>query len=134
MGAINKITNNYEYPSIARKGSKYKCPSCEKDVMFRNGKIRLPHFAHCKSLNPCHYYEKPSETQIHKDAKLRMKTILENKREIIFNRICQNCILEEPTICEYKISKNDYTEIMEAKLEYKFTYEKSTRFADVALL
>ena len=30
MGAINKTTNKYEYPRIANKCNKYKCPSCEK--------------------------------------------------------------------------------------------------------
>ena len=35
MGAINKITNKYEYPRIANKINKYKCPSCEKDVIFK---------------------------------------------------------------------------------------------------
>ena len=39
MGAINKTTNKYEYPKIANKINKYKCPFCEKDVIFRNGKI-----------------------------------------------------------------------------------------------
>jgi competence CoiA-like predicted nuclease len=38
MGAINKTTNKYEYPKIANKINKYKCPFCEKDVIFRNGK------------------------------------------------------------------------------------------------
>ena len=39
MGAINKHTNNYEYPKIADKKYKYKCPCCEKDVIFKNGKV-----------------------------------------------------------------------------------------------
>jgi len=33
MGAINKTTNKYEYPKIANKINKYKCPFCEKDVV-----------------------------------------------------------------------------------------------------
>ena len=38
MGAINKLTNNYEYPKIATRGKdKYKCPCCEKDVIFKKG-------------------------------------------------------------------------------------------------
>ena len=80
MGAINKSTNNYEYPKIAVKNNKYKCPSCDKDIIFRNGKILQPHFAHYKSTNPCNYYEKPSESQIHKDAKLLMKSLLNDKK------------------------------------------------------
>ncbi len=34
MGAINKLTNEYEYPKIAEKGNKYMCPECKKDVNF----------------------------------------------------------------------------------------------------
>jgi competence CoiA-like predicted nuclease len=49
MGAINKLTNNYEHPKIANKKYKYICPSCEKDVIFKKGKIKQPHFAHYKS-------------------------------------------------------------------------------------
>ena len=91
MGAINKTTNNYEPPKLADKKNKYKCPSCEKNVIFRNGKIKKPHFAHYKSNNPCSYYEKPSESQIHKDAKLLMKTLLDRKRPINIYRKCYYC-------------------------------------------
>lgn len=34
MGAINKTTNEYEYPKIANKINKYKCPSCDKNGNF----------------------------------------------------------------------------------------------------
>ena len=27
MGAINKLTNDYEYPKIADRNNKYKCPN-----------------------------------------------------------------------------------------------------------
>ena len=134
MGAINKTTNNYEYPKIANKINKYKCPFCEKDVIFRNGKIKQPQFAHYKSDNPCSYYEKPNETQIHKDAKLLMKTLLDNKNKILFYRECYECLLEENTIFEYKITDNDYNENTIASMEYRFNYNNSNRSADVALV
>ena len=134
MGAINKTTNKYEYPKIANKINKYKCPFCEKDVIFRNGKIKQPHFAHYKSDNPCSYYEKPNETQIHKDAKLLMKTLLDNKNKILFYRECYECLLEENTIFEYKIIDNDYNENTIATMEYRFNYNNSNRSADVALV
>ena len=133
MGAINKTTDKYEYPKIANKSNKYKCPFCEKDVIFRNGKIKQPHFAHYKSENPCSYYDKPTETQIHKDAKLLMKTLLDNNSEICFHRECYGCIFEEPTIMEYNITKNDYDNT-EAFFEYRFNYNNSNRSADVALV
>ena len=51
MGAINIDTEDYEYPKIANKSNKYKCPFCDKKVMFRNGKIKQPHFAHYTPFN-----------------------------------------------------------------------------------
>ena len=134
MGAINKNTNNYEYPRIADKNNKYKCPNCDKNVIFRKGKIKQPHFAHYKSENPCSYYDKPNETQIHKDAKLLMKTLLDNKNKILFYRECYECLLEENTIFEYEITDNDYNENTIATMEYRFNYNNSNRSADVALV
>jgi hypothetical protein len=134
MGAINKNTNNYEYPKIASKKCKYKCPDCEKDVIFKKGIILKPHFAHYKSEKPCYYYDKPSETQIHKDAKLLLKTLLDNNHEISFHRECCKCLFEEPSIFGYKISKNDYNENTKSIMEYKFNYNHSNRSADVALI
>ena len=132
MGAINKTTNNYEYPKIANKINKYKCPFCEKDVIFRNGKIKQPHFAHYKSDNPCSYYEKPNETQIHKDAKLLMKTLLDNKRLINIYRKCYYCY-EDPEDF-LNIRDEEYTDGVNAVIEYKFNYNNSKKSADVALL
>ena len=136
MGAINKNTNNYEYPKIANKEKKYKCPSCEKNVIFKNGKILKPHFAHYKSDNPCYYYDKPSETQIHKDAKMLMKTLLDNKKNIFIYRTCNYC---KQRNCGYseEISydiKDNYNENTKAIVEYKFYYNNSNRSADVALI
>jgi hypothetical protein len=132
MGAINKTTNKYEYPKIANKINKYKCPSCEKDVIFRNGKINKPHFAHYKSDNPCYYYEKPNETQIHKDAKLLMKTLLDNKNNISIHRSCNYCCGYSGCI-DYDIFEDDYNNT-KAIIEYKFNYNNSNRSADIALL
>jgi hypothetical protein len=134
MGAINKSTNKYEYPKIANKTNKYKCPFCEKNVIFRNGKIKQPHFAHYKSDNPCSYYEKPNETQIHKDAKLLMKTLLDNKCSINIYRNCYYCHgYEEPK--EFlNIRHKEYSDDADTVIEYKFNYNNSKKSADVALL
>lgn len=132
MGAINKTTNKYEYPIIANKINKYKCPSCEKDIIFRNGKIKQPHFAHYKSINPCSYYEKPNEHQIHKDSKLLMKTLLDDKRCINIYRKCSYCYKNQEIILNIK--SEEYTDNVCAKIEYKFNYNNSQKSADVALL
>jgi hypothetical protein len=132
MGAINKNTNDYEYPKIASKENKYKCPCCEKDVIFRNGKIKQPHFAHYKSDSPCFYYDKPSETQVHKDAKLLLKSLLDNKKIIIINKTCnistQVCLPDQIYCDDY------YNENTKAVIEHKFYYNNANRSADVALI
>jgi len=137
MGAINKTTNKYEYPKIANKTNKYKCPSCEKGVIFRNGKIKRPHFAHHKSDNPCYYYDKPCETQIHKDAKLLMKSLLDNKKNISIHRSCNYCEQRHCGInfgIDYNIFNDDYNENTKAIIEYKFFFNNSNRSADIAFV
>lgn len=125
MGAINKITNNYEYPKIATKNNKYKCPSCEKDVILKKGKINKPHFSHYKSDNPCVYYEKPSETQIHKDAKLLMKSLLDKKQAINIYRKCCYCYeAPEYVLC---IDDEEYNDNVNVVIEYKFNYNNSKK-------
>ena len=76
LGALKKGTTDYVYPAIATKANKYVCPECAKDLMLRAGTKRVKHFAHFASENPCTYYDKPSEAQIHKDAKMLMKHVL----------------------------------------------------------
>jgi hypothetical protein len=134
MGAINKNTNDYEYPRIANKSNKYKCPCCEKDVIFRNGKIKQPHFAHYKSESPCHYYDRPNETQIHKDAKLLMKSLLDGKKSICILRNCDQINCNCNNNVRYCISNDDYSENTHAVIEHRFNYNNSNRSADVALV
>jgi len=127
LGAINKITGEYVYPKIANKKDKYICPECNKDLILCQGKIRVHHFRHkLDSINPCHHYSNPTESQIHKDAKLLMKNILEKKIPIKIIRDCFNCkervYIEIPQITEKSIISN----------EYRFTYDCGTKIADVA--
>jgi hypothetical protein len=135
MGAINKETLNYEYPKIASKKNKYKCPSCDKDVIFRKGKIKTSHYAHKKSNTPCYYYDRPSESQIHKDAKMLMKTLLDKKTNISFYRKCNDCYENEDENINYilEINEESYNNTY-AFIEHKFIYNNSNRSADVALV
>ena len=132
MGAINKLINEYEYPRIAEKGKKYMCPECKKDVNFCKGQIKQPYFAHKKSESSCYYYDKPSESQIHKDAKCLMKLLLTNKTQMEFYNICSECKDKVYGCCE--LFKNHYENNMEAIIEYKFEYNNSKKSADVALI
>jgi len=138
MGAINKNTNNYEYPKFADKKYKYKCPHCDKNVIFKNGKIKIKHFSHYKSDNKCFYYDSPNESQIHKDAKLLMKTLLDSKKQIYINRTCNynsnihKCGRRCHDIC-FDINES-YNENTQSIIEYKFNYKNSQKSADVALI
>lgn len=137
MGAINKNTNEYEYPKIANKKFNYECPHCNLNVIFKKGKINRPHFAHYKSNNPCYYYNKPSESQIHKDAKLLMKKLLNSKIQFNFMRCCNFCTKRNkkctPYVDHCKIIQQDYMNY-EIKLEYAFTYNNSRKIADIAII
>jgi hypothetical protein len=132
MGAINKLTNNYEYPRIAEKGKKYMCPECKKDVNFCKGKIKQPYFAHKKSESHCYYYDKPSESQIHKDAKFLLHKLLTNKTQIKFYNICRDCKEKVYGCCE--LIEDYYTSDIRPIIEYKFEYNDSKKSADVALI
>ena len=132
MGSINKITNEYEYPRIAQKGKKYVCPECKKDVNFCKGPIKQPYFAHKKSNDPCYYYDNPSESQIHKDAKNLLKTLLTNKTEMIFYNVCKDCEDKVYGCCE--LFEDNYEDNIKAIIEYRFTYNDSNKSADVALI
>jgi hypothetical protein len=128
LGALNKITNEYVYPKIANKDNEYICPDCKKDLILKQGNIRIHHFAHSKDNLKCNYYDKPSESQIHKDAKLLLKNILENEQKITFIRKCNNKCCKE----KYKIP--NFSDTSEILLEYKFFFNNSYKIADVAYI
>ena len=79
IGAINKITKQYCFPILANKNDEYIRPECNKSLILKKGILIIYHFSHYKADNPCNYYNNPTETQIHKDAKLAIKQILVNK-------------------------------------------------------
>ena len=127
LGAINKLTGEYVYPRIANKKDKYICPECNKDLILVQGETRIHHFRHkVDSINPCHHYSKPSESQIHKDGKMLMKTLLENKIPLQFIRQCVSCKISS------EINLPEITEDSTIKIEHRFNYEDELRIADVA--
>ena len=128
LGAINKLTGEYVYPKIANKKDNYICPECNKDLILCQGEIRVHHFRHkIDSINPCHHYSNPTETQIHKDAKILLKKLLEKKNPISFIRNCCCCKINE----EFEIP--EMTEGSVIKLEYRFEYN-GPKIADVAYI
>ena len=91
MGALHKETNKHINPSFATKEDKYICPDCKRSVIFRSGKIKRPHFAHKSEEIKCNYYDKPSESEIHKEAKFLMSHILNERIPITFKKLCESC-------------------------------------------
>lgn len=137
MGALNKQTNEYEYPAIASKSNSYKCPDCDRDVTFKKGEINRPHFAH-KQNDACNYYDRPNESQIHKDAKNLLYSLLKSKTELNIKRKCVRCNgiyhvdgeWKGHTISQYNYEDGSPTPM----IEYKFKYNNSNKSADVALV
>lgn len=129
LGAINKQTNTYETPYYASKKNKYICPDCDKQVILRKGNINRHHFAHQSNENTCNYYDKPSESQIHKDCKLLLKFLIKRHKDI---EIYRKCILCNSNDKIYNIIFDE--EKHKIKKEFGFKYQKHQRYADVALI
>ena len=127
LGAINKITGEYVYPKIANKKDEYICTECNKDLILCQGEIRVHYFRHKVDINPCHHYSNPTETQIHKDAKILLKNLLERKIHISFIRSCCRCKENE----EFEIPEISETSVIQ--LEYRFEYN-GVKIADVAYI
>jgi len=128
LGAFNKLTGEYVYPKIANKKDEYVCPECDKDLILCKGEIRLHHFRHkVDSVNPCNNYNNPGETQIHRDAKLLMKSLLERKIPISFVRNCASCKKNE----EFEIT--EISETSKILLEHRFEFN-GPKTADVAYI
>lgn len=131
LGALEKETGHYVYPLIARKGIQYACPSCERDVTFKLGKIKKPHFAHKPSQNPCFYYDRPNESEIHKEAKLVLDRVLKDRRPFEILRECKHCFTGNAMKVMFSSETFENTE---SKIEYRFVFEEKIKVADVALL
>jgi endogenous inhibitor of DNA gyrase (YacG/DUF329 family) len=154
LGALIKDTNQYEHPKVAKKETKYTCPGCSRDVIFKQGEINAAHFAHKSSENPCQYYNRPNESQIHKDAKLKLKHLLCVIQEVYIIRSCDTCNrstynynndCHRPSCScgfdldiggNYNNTDGCYctSQLYEIVLEYRFEHNGSYRIADVAIL
>lgn len=124
-GAINKKTGEYTLPIHAIKEDIFICPECREELILKQGKIRIFHFSHKKNSN-CTYFTHPTESQIHKDAKLKFKMMIEKKMNTEFKRQC--CICDATTIFHLP-EINENSNII---IEYRFPYQNSFKVADVA--
>ncbi len=129
LGGLNKTTDKYVYPKIANKADQYVCPDCTKDLTLCQGEIRIPYFRHkIDAINPCNHYSSPSESQIHKDAKLLLKELLDSKTLFTMTRLCSCCKEKD----EFDIP--DMTDESVVELEHRFNYNNGVKIADVAYL
>ena len=126
LGALIENTNIYVLATYANKNNVHICPDCGDKLILKKGDIRIPHFSHYKKDNLCSYYTHPNESQIHKDAKLLLKYLLENKTV---------CIKQDCTKCNIKknidVIKNDNVKV---ELEYKFIFNEKQKFAGVGYI
>lgn len=132
LGAINKESGEYVNVSYALKNNKYICPECESDVILRKGEKNRVHFAHKKDGN-CEYYEKPTESQIHKDGKMLIKMLVEKNQLEVYKR-CNEC--NERTEIILPIYENNKTLILEHRFNFDIIEEGGgiLKIADVAYL
>jgi hypothetical protein len=115
-------------PKHASKKDEYICPDCKRDLILCQGEVRTHHFRHkTDGAVACHYYDHPSETQIHKDAKMLLKSILDAKMPIDISRKCVSCRRTNT----WTIPLLDEDSLI--KLEHRFYYN-GPKCADVAYL
>ena len=128
LGGINKKTGDYTCPKLANKKDEYICPDCEKDLVLCQGEIRVCYFRHVTDdKDPCNYYNKPTEAQIHKDGKMLIKHILDKKIPVKIGRVCPGCKYD------YEHEIPEITESSSIELEYRFEYN-GPKVADVAYM
>lgn len=106
-------------PTTAEKGKSYFCPSCGELVIFRQGKVRIAHFAH-KFSDACN-----QETITHKTAKLLVQRAVQEWKSGKSNpptleRACQICgsVIGQPlpekvdsAVLEYKLSDGSIADV-----------------------
>ena len=125
--AIDKDNGSYVHPKFSNKKRKYICPECDKDLVVVKGNIRIHHYRHKPdALEPCHYYDNPGESQIHKDAKLLLKQILNEQNNVQFYRQCSDC---NATLC---IDLPVITNTSMIQVEHRFEFNEMLKIADVA--
>lgn len=127
QGAVSCATRRLIFPDIALKSEKYNCPVCESSVIFRKGEKNAPHFAHNKNSNCSYYVGNGGETDLHKEAKIRIQYDAIHKLFIEYFRSCVACG------DKLRIPVN-YPEIYDVVCEHGYKDEGSRKSADVAIV
>ena len=127
ISALCRETNRYVSPKYADKKSRYYCPQCTKQLVLCKGDIITPYFRHKMDLQPCKYYDHPSESQIHHDGKEQIRYWLLNGYSVTIERTCTCCNQIE---CFEIPGIDPDSNIL---LEYRFEYN-GAKIADVCYL
>jgi hypothetical protein len=123
--AIHKKTNTIMTTENAIKHEEYHCPLCEDDVIFRKGKIVIPHFSH-KYKTTCKNYT--NESIIHLRAKQLLENEIKKGKILHIERECSCC--KNTSLWELdKLSENH--NIIQ---EHPFLYNNVNRKADLACI
>lgn len=137
LGAIDS-KNQYISVASAMKKTTYFCPDCKRQVIVVHGRILKKHFRHKPSAtrensstiaekSECQYFERPGESDIHKDAKLKLMSMLEKKTLRVY-RHCSICNTEK--LVYHHVPNHDHIVVT----EYRTVYNATTIVADVAIL
>jgi len=83
-----------------RRKTVYSCADCKTDLMYKHGKIKVPHFAHYSTIE-CQSLRQANDYLTHKTAILKMQTDLVGGIEITSKCGCKsihkgNAVLEHP--------------------------------------
>ena len=102
--AINKITKEDVYPSIAKKKDDYINIECFKDLTLCKGKKVRPYFRHKDDDDvPCNYYDSPNEGRVHEGCKNDTQNMIREKSSI--DHLSQNAVnVIKKTNTKYKNS------------------------------
>lgn len=109
-------------PETAEKGRNYFCPACQDAVIFKQGEIKVAHFAH-KVSDTCN-----QETITHKTAKLLVQKAVHEWKA---GRSNSPTLQRECQICGTSISQPLPDKVDSAVLEHRLA---DGSIADVALL
>jgi hypothetical protein len=93
LGVINTSTNKYENIYFVDKKNKYKCISCNSDLILRKGEKNFQSFIHkykCKGDTVCQYFKQPTQEQLINDAKLFLRELLYQNNFTVYRR-CKIC-------------------------------------------
>lgn len=128
LAAIHKQSGQFCFPRLANKKEEYVCPQCNKTLILRQGQQRVYHFAHHQQDDPCLYYIEPTETQVHHDAKLALKQLLEKHKSFKITRNCSKC-----KHLAFEWMTPDFSDCS-IQSEYTFRYNDSKKIADIAVV